>query len=139
MPRQDQRLLPPPNQRSITANQASAEDDFDEEQHQDEDIDGVRDTNFGAAESYYIDDGPYIYFNDSSEEKHGVLPYAYSVCRLTFSDSLELDQHIFYEHAVDTQSISSRGQKTYANWLEHTAQHIIIISEPPPSRGYATI
>ena len=141
MPRQDQRLLPPPNQRQITANQAFAEDNGsgDDEQHQNDDAEEVNYANFGDTESYYIDDGPHIYFNDSSEEQHSVPAHACAVCRLTFMDFSELDQHMFSEHAVDTQSSSSKGQKTYANWLEHAAQHIVTISEPPPSRGYATI
>jgi len=126
-----QARLPPPQQRAITANHV----DEDDEDNDDE----VEHANFGWSEELYEQHQHELYFNDSEFERHGVSPYSCTVCGVSFDKTDDIEDHLLDDHGVDPRSPTSKNQLIYANRLEHAANHIVTIRQPPVGRGYATI
>ena len=138
---QPARLMPAPQQRQITANQANVEEfheDDDYADQQQEHGNNVEYANFGAAERAY-NRYEHVYFNDAPTSKHGMAPHSCTVCYAAFSNADKIDDHMLNDHGVDIQCQTSKQQKIYANWMEHAALHVVTIKPPPPERGYATI
>jgi len=75
-----------------------------------------------------------VFFNNSSQSRHGHPPYSCCPCGMTFKTSGTLRTHTLDYHGVDTQSNSTKAAVQYVS--EHTLQHVTV---PPPTHGYTTI
>ena len=81
-------------------------------------------------EEYY----PYrhVYLNDSEYYRYDLPPATCGICNCTFTNVPELEQHMLDLHGMDTESPTSMGQKSFADYHEHVVQDVVIIKAPPP-------